>query len=119
MYTAKVGDMVGYFRVGGTGGHMMGVGYGTVTKINGHGHIFLDTGKVFDKHGNERGTNYGVHLVDAEYLCERVAKEQARQDKAAMVRSLIQKLEGSFSYSGTVHIDGDAKQELLAMVNTL
>ena len=119
MYTAKVGDMVGYFRVDYKGGHMMGVGFGKVTKINGHGHIFLDTGKVFDKHGDERGTKYGVNLVNAEHLRDRVANEQARQNKAAMVRSLIQKLQGSFSYSGTVHIDSDAKQELLAMVNSL
>lgn len=119
MYTAKVGDMVGYCRFGGTGGHMMGAGFGHVTKINGHGHIFLDTGKVFDKHGDERGTKYGLHLVDAEHLRDRLTNEQARQNKAAMVRSLIQKLEGSFSYSGTVHIDGDTKQELLAMVNSL
>ena len=120
MYTAKVGDMVGYCRFGGTGGHMMGVGFGKVTKINGHGHIRLDTGKEFDKHGDERGLKYGkTHLVDAEILRDRVVNEQARQNKAAMVRSLIQKLQGSFSYSGTVHIDGDAKQELLAMVNSL
>ena len=119
MYTAKVGDMVGYCRFGGTGGHMMGVGFGKVTKINGHGHYHLDTGKVFDKHGDERGTKYGLHLVNAEHLRDRVANEQARQNKAAMVRSLIQKLQGSFSYSGTVHIDSDAKQQLLAMVNSL
>ncbi len=119
MYTAKVGDMVGYFRVGGTGGRMMDVGFGKVTKINGHGHIFLDTGKVFTKHGDERGNKYGVCLVDAGHLRKRVADEQARQDKAILVRNLIQKLQGSFSYSGTVHIDGDTKQELLAMVNSL
>ena len=119
MYTAKVGDMVGYFRVGYKGGHMMDVGFGKVTKINGHGHIFLDTGKEFDKHGAERGTKHGVCLVDAGHLRKRVADEQARQDKATLVRNLIQKLQGSFSYSGTVHIDGDAKQELLAMVNSL
>jgi len=70
------------------------------------------TAKVWDMVGYCRYSGISGHRG-------RVADEQARQHKAAMVRNLIQKLEGSFSYSGTVHIDSDTKQELLAMMNSL
>ena len=113
-----VGEMVGYYSH--SDGHLQGAGYGKVTKINGHGHIILDNGKTFDKHGDERGPKYyKLHLINAEKLRNRVAENQAQRNKATMVRDLIRKLEGSFSYAGTVHIDSDTKQELLAMVNSL
>jgi len=115
-----VGEMVGYYSHSDGYRSMMGVGYGKVTKINGHGHIILDNGKTFDKHGDERGPKYSkLHLMNAEKLRNRVAENLAQGKKATMVRDLIRKLEGSFSYAGTVHIDSDTKQELLAMVNSL
>jgi hypothetical protein len=115
-----VGEMVGYYSHSDGYRSMMGVGYGKVTKINGHGHIILDNGKTFDKHGDERGPKYyKLHLMNAEKLRNRVAENQVQRKKATMVRDLIRKLEGSFSYAGTVHIDSDTKQELLAMVNSL
>jgi hypothetical protein len=115
-----VGEMVGYYSHSDGYRSMMGVGYGKVTKINGHGHIILDNGKTFDKHGDERGPKYyKLHLINAEKLRNRVAENLAQGKKATMVRDLIRKLEGSFSYAGTVHIDSDTKQELLAMVNSL
>jgi len=115
-----VGEMVGYYSHSDGYRSMMGVGYGKVTKINGHGHIILDNGKTFDKHGDERGPKYSkLHLMNAEKLRNRVAENQAQRNKATMVRDLIRKLEGSFSYAGTVHIDSDTKQELLAIVNSL
>ena len=115
-----VGEMVGYYSHSDGYRSMVGVGYGKVTKINGHGHIILDNGKTFDKHGDERGPKYyKLHLINAEKLRNRVAENQAQRNKATMVRDLIRRLEGSFSYAGTVHIDSDTKQELLAMVNSL
>jgi hypothetical protein len=115
-----VGEMVGYYSHSDGYRSMMGVGYGKITKINGHGHIILDNGKTFDKHGDERGPKYyKLHLMNAEKLRNRVAENLAQGKKATMVRDLIRKLEGSFSYAGTVHIDSDTKQELLAMVNSL
>ena len=115
-----VGEMVGYYSHSDSYRSMMGVGYGKITKINGHGHIILDNGKTFDKHGDERGPKYyKLHLMNAEKLRNRVAENLAQGKKATMVRDLIRKLEGSFSYAGTVHIDSDTKQELLAMVNSL
>jgi len=115
-----VGEMVGYYSHSDSYRSMMGVGYGKITKINGHGHIILDNGKTFDKHGDERGPKYyKLHLMNAEKLRNRVAENLAQGKKATMVRDLIRKLEGSFSYAGTVHIDSDTKQELLAIVNSL
>ena len=115
-----VGEIVGYYSHSDGYRSMMGVGYGKVTKINGHGHIILDNGKTFDKHGDERGPKYSkLHLMNAEKLRNRVAENLAQGKKATMVRDLIHKLEGSFSYAGTVHIDSDTKQELLAIVNSL
>ena len=79
----SIGDRVGYARWHHWGGRPLSHGFGTVTKINGHGHVTItpdvaavllgkpDTSKnlMFDKYGKERGKgNYGMSLVSVESL---------------------------------------------------
>ena len=117
MFAVKVGDEVGFGRSGGRSYHS--TGFATVTKINGHGHITLSSGKVFDKHGKERGTNYGSELIEAESLRASIARDNAARTQAATIRSIEQKLKDLWSYSGTVHVTPERKAELLALVEAL
>ena len=117
MFAVKVGDEVGFGRYGRHS--WLSTGFAKVTKINGHGHITLDTGKVFDKHGNERGTSYGLSLTEAESLSNSIARETARRDQNHRVRALQQKVNDLFGYSGNAHVSPEVKAELLALVEAL
>jgi len=118
MFAVKVGDEVG-FRRSTRHGSLLGVGFATVTKINGHGHITLSTGKVFDKHGNERGTAFGARLVDAAWLRKDQAAEAAIRDTNNKVKELIATLNGTFNYGGRAFIDEAKKAELMTLVAAL
>ena len=80
----KVGDEVGYGRH-----HQWGTllyhGFSRVVKINHHGHITLENGKVFSKRGDERNTTYGSRLISAERLRSelKVVEEQRARNRAA------------------------------------
>lgn len=116
-----VGAEVGFARSGSWGGYVS-TGFGKVIKINGHGHITVDTGngvKVFDKFGNERGTNYGVRLVEASVLRQRLKEDNDRKERTLRVRTLIRQLEGTFGHNGTAHIDDEAKREFIKMIEAL
>lgn len=117
MFAVKVGDEVGFGRFGRYAYHS--TGFATVTKINGHGHITLSTGKVFDKRGSERGTNYGLELIEAETLRRTTARETAEREQRARFNALEQKLKDMHTYAGNVYVTPEAKAELLAMVEAL
>jgi hypothetical protein len=73
----KVGDEVGFYRSSSFYGNM-DLGTATVTKINGHGHITLSTGVVYDKRGNGR-ENSKMWLTDVETIvAERTAMNRER-----------------------------------------
>lgn len=117
MFAVKVGDEVGFGRSGRFNYHS--TGFATVTKVNGHGHITLGSGKVFDKHGKERGTNYGLVLIEAESLRASIARENAARTQAHAVRTIEQKIKDMWTYSGTVCVTPERKAELLALVEAL
>lgn len=113
----KVGDEVGFGRFGRFNFHS--AGFGRVVKINGYGHITLDSGKVFDKHGDERGTTYGLRLTDAASLRESQARDVAAKSQVARVKELEAKIKDMFGYSGNVHVTPESKAELMALVEAL
>ena len=81
----KVGDEVGYCRHH-QWGTLLSHGFSLVAKVNGHGHIILENGKVFDKRGDERNTTYGgLRLISAERLRGqlKVIEEQRARNRAA------------------------------------
>ena len=118
MFAVKVGDEVGFGRPSRYAGYQS-AGFSTVTKVNGHGHITLADGKVFDKHGDQRGTKFGVELLEASHLRSVQERAKAERDQAHAVRSIEQKLKDLWSYSGTVHVTPERKAELLALVEAL
>jgi hypothetical protein len=118
MFAVKVGDEVGFGRSSHYTGYQS-AGFATVIKVNGHGHITLSDGKVFDKHGSEYKKNYGVQLLEAEHLRTVQARAQAEHDRAHAVRTIEQKIKDLWSYSGTVHVTPERKAELMALVEAL
>lgn len=126
MFAVQVGQEVGFCRVGNWG-NLHSTGFGVITKINGYGHITVTTVgqdgvpkvRVFNKHGDERGTSYGVSLIQADYLRTRIADTEARRLRNHAAKELQAKLQGMFSYSGDFHIDDAKKAELIAMVQAL
>jgi hypothetical protein len=115
MFAVKVGDEVGFGRCSRYTGYQS-AGFSTVIKVNGHGHITLADGKVFDKYGDERKKTYGVHLIPADDLRTSQALVKAERDQAHAVRTIEQKIKDLWSYSGTVHVTPERKAELLALV---
>ena len=119
MFAVKlnVGDEVGFGRNARFG--LISTGFGRVTKINGHGHITLDTGKVFDKHGKERGTNYGVNLIDADALRVSIAQADEQRERRDRIRALQDKVASLAGLGGRFEVLPEDKAELLALVNAL
>jgi len=101
----KVGDEVGVARRSRYG--LASAAFGRVVKINGHGHIYVDTGKevneLFDKRGNSYKNPYGPSLIDAVRLRIEMAIEAKRKDRARVAREMEETLKDGWSYSGTWH----------------
>jgi len=89
----KVGDEVGYCHRHSSWGTLLRSGFSRVVKINGHGHIHLEDGRVFNKHGEERNVLYGgLRLIDAERLREErrhISEQRARNAAANELRTLL------------------------------
>jgi len=117
-----VGQEVGYGRYGGYGS-AHSTGFGEITKINGHGHITVKRTNgmtiVFDKHGNERGTNYGTSLIDADYLRKVMADDLKRNTRHRAISDLIQKLSDCRGHSGISWMNKETKAELLEMLEAI
>ena len=113
----SVGSEVGFGRNARFG--LINTGFARVTKINGHGHITLDNGKVFDKRGNERGTNYGVSLINADALRRQLAWKEEQRTTTEKVKELQRKVADLFGYNSQASVSPDEKASLLALVNSL
>jgi hypothetical protein len=100
MFNAQVGQRVGFYR---SGRHVTtGTGFGTVSKINGHGHITVDVegtggagvGPVqitFTKHGDERVLGHvsnGRRLMDADALQRMLNREGLARRASRAVHTL-------------------------------
>ena len=124
-FPKTVGSEVGFYRNGNWGGFLQS-GFGVITKVNGYGHITVVTKgetatvtRIFDKYGQERGTNFGVRLCEASFLRDALAAEQARRDRNHRAKELQQKVNDLFGYSGNVHITNERKAELKALIDAL
>lgn len=120
----NAGDEVGIARHGRYG--FVSATFGHVVKINGHGHIYVDTGKGdyvrFDKRGNAYKNSYGPGLVDAAKLREQLTAEQVRKDRSRVAREMEQALKDGWSYSGTFHATAEriaAMKNLVAELENL
>lgn len=120
MFDAKVGDEVGYGRRHNWG-TLLHHGFSKVVKINHHGHIHLENGKVFDKHGDERKVEHGgLRLYDAARLrdeLQRIEACRARARAASELRSLLDRQRNGFGDGCPV--DEDVRARMIELVNQL
>ena len=125
-FITSVGEEVGIVRQHRHGTILMSR-FGTVTKINGHGHIFVqwDNGEKemrFTRRGYAYKDNYGPGLMHAAKLREQLAAEQVRKDRSRVARELEAELKSGWSYSGTFHATAEritAMKNLLAELENL
>jgi hypothetical protein len=120
MFEVAVGDEVGYGRYH-QWGTLLHHGFSQVVKINHHGHIHLENGRVFDRRGQERNRDYGgSHLMVAERLraeLQRIAEGRARAAAANELRKLID--DHRNGRGEQCAIGEDARAKMIALVNAL
>src|SRR4051812_49226676 len=116
-----VGQEVGYARWH-RGMHMMGHGFSTVTKINGHGHIILADGKKFDKRGQEYGAtpHFGLCLMAPDYIGKELAAF-AKQHRRNEVRKKVEQVmhDHRFGNGNMGPLPIAAKEELITLIKQL
>jgi hypothetical protein len=93
-----------------------------VTKINRWGHITLDSGRVFDKNGQERGVSrsYGKFLVSVERAtAEEAARfEQTNRNKVAYeIKTIMEGLRNGYGH--TTSPSAEVRNQLLELINKL
>jgi hypothetical protein len=101
-FITQVGEEVGVVRQHRHGTILMSR-FGTVTKINGHGHIYVQSGDQeyrFTKTGDAYKDKYGPSLMHAAQLRNIVASEERRKEQVRIARAMEQELKEGYSYSG-------------------
>ena len=125
-FETVVGEEVGIIRRNRSYGGLSMARFGTVSKINGHGHIFVQSGDQefrFTRRGDAyKSENYGPHLCHAAQLRAEMAREDLRKERARLAREMEQTLKDGWSYSGTFHVSQervDTLKNLLADLEKL
>jgi flagellar hook protein FlgE len=123
-FVTSVGAEVGIVRRNRSYGGLSMARFGTVTKINGHGHIFVqwDNGEKemrFTRRGYAYKDDYGPGLMHAEQLRVEQAREEKRKTINTVARELEQKVKEGWGYSGTFHATDTIIEELEALVAKL
>lgn len=120
-FVTQVGDEVGIARTSRYGG-FVSHRFGTVTKINGHGHIFVqsdDQELRFNRRGNAYKNEYGPRLIDANKLRERLAVEERQKTQSQLARELEKTVKEGFAYSGRFFVSKERVAELKRLVGEL
>jgi hypothetical protein len=118
-FITQVGETVGIVRQHRYGTILMSR-FGTVTKINGHGHIYVqseDKEYRFTKRGDAYKDKWGPSLMHAAQLRNIMASEERRKERVRIAREIEAALKEGWSYSGTFHVSQervDTLKNLLA-----
>lgn len=116
-----VGQEIGLVRYGRYG--MLSTAFGTVVKINGHGHIFVELAEggdyKLDKHGNSYKSDYGMHYTCPDRLRKDLEQAQKQKECSRTARELIQTTQNSFSGDGRFHVSAERIAELKNIVAKL
>jgi hypothetical protein len=102
-FNVSVGETVGVVRRNRTYGGFISAAYGTVSKINGHGHIFVQLGNTehrFTRRGYAYKDDYGPGLMHADQLRREQAQDDVRKEQVRIARAMEQELKEGYSYSG-------------------
>jgi hypothetical protein len=117
-FITTVGETVGIVRQHRHGTILMSR-FGTVTKINGHGHIYVqseDKEYRFTRRGYAYKDDYGPGLMHAAKLRAELAREEERKTRARLAREMEQTLKDGWSYSGTFHVSQERVAQMKALV---
>ena len=101
-FVTEVGETVGIVRQHRHGTILMSR-FGTVTKVNGHGHIFVqsdDREYRFTKTGDAYKDSYGPSLMQAAKLRMIQESEIRRKEQVRVARAMEQELKEGYAYSG-------------------
>jgi hypothetical protein len=101
-FITSVGEEVGIVRQHRHGTILMSR-FGTVTKINGHGHIYVqseDKEYRFTRRGYAYKDDYGPGLMHAAKLRMIQEGETRRKEQVRIARAMEQELKEGYSYSG-------------------
>ena len=118
-FAITVGEEVGIVRRNRSYGGLSMARFGTVTKINGHGHIYVQSGDQeyrFTRRGGAYKDDYGPHLCHAAQLRAELAREEERKTRARLAREMEQTLKDGWSYSGTFHVSQERVAQMKALV---
>jgi hypothetical protein len=121
MFDVKVGDEVGYYRSHYWHGTILSHGFGRVAKINHHGHIILDNGRQFDRHGDERKVEHGgLRLINADKLRDMLAAREQQRACNAAAQELIALVNGQRNGHGDhCQADDALRAKMIELVNKL
>ena len=123
-FVTEVGETVGIVRQHRHGTILMSR-FGTVTKVNGHGHIFVqseDREFVFNKRGDAYKDDYGPSLMQAAKLRMIQESEDRRKEQVRIAREMEQTLKAGWNYSGRFFVSQervDALKNLLQEMEKL
>lgn len=102
-FVTSVGETVGIVRQHRTSGTLLMSRFGTVTKVNGHGRIFVqsdDREFVFNKRGDSTLGDYGPSLMQAAKLRMIQESETRLKEQVRIARAMEQTLKEGYAYSG-------------------
>lgn len=117
-FVIAVGEEVGLVRRH-RHGNVLFSKFGTVTKINGHGHIFVQVGDTeyrFTKTGYAYQDQWGPNLIHAAQLRAQLAAEERRKEQVRVAREMEQTLAAGYAYSGRFFV---TEERVTALKNLL
>ena len=121
IFDAHVGKEVAVVKRTRYGGFSIAE-FGVVTKINGHGHIFVTCGAKeyrFDKSGDSYKNEWGPSLGNADKLREELARDNERKTRAKIARDVEATMKSGWSYAGDWFATKDRIEELKGMISKL
>jgi hypothetical protein len=114
MTNIKVGDEIAFGRF--HMGTLISHGFSVVAGVNGHGHVRLENGLVFDKHGIERNVKYSARRLMP--VAERQQYLDAQQSRIERLNKIsnIKRLVDNLNSNG---VDVSSKEQLIKLINSL
>jgi hypothetical protein len=121
IFDAHVGKEVAVVKRTRYGGFSIAE-FGVVTKINGHGHIFVTCGPKeyrFNKSGDSYKNEWGPSIGNADKLREELARDNDRKARAKIAKEIEGTMKSGWSYSGDWIATKDRIEELKGMISKL
>lgn len=117
----QVGSEIGYVRYVGWHRTILSHGFSRVAKINHYGHVILENGRQFDRHGDERKVKHGgLRLIAADDLRKRLAELEQQRGRTAAANELKSLIDGRRNgYGDHLAVDDKTRARMIELVNQL